>query len=385
MTARDDRTRVLFVIQGVELGGLEMVVRRIAEGLPREGYHCGIACFDTLGEMQPALEANGIEVFLEPRRPGLDWRYPFRLARRIREWRADVVHTHNATALFYGTLAARLAKVPAIYTEHDRQFPGRARTAVMNRWLARANHRIVTVSETLRESLIRHERFDPAHVEVIVNGVPDVGAPDPVDVARVRRELGLSESSVVIGTIGRLDPIKSHAELIRSFRVIAERDDRRTLVIIGSGPEAEALRAVREECGLERSVLLPGERREIAPYLAAFDLFVLPSKSEGMPVALIEAMAASKASVSMDVGGVGEVVRDGVEGRVTPPADWRAFEEAVELVLGDAATREAMGRRARQRFEAELTLSAMVEAYRSVYDSAVGEKAAVPALARETV
>ncbi len=371
MSGPSNETRVLFLIQGVELGGLEMVVRRIAEGLPRDRYRCAICCFDTLGEMEEPLRAAGIEVFLERRRPGIDWRYPFRLRRRLRDFGADVLHAHNDTALFYGTVGGRLARVPVIYTEHDRQFPGPARTARLNRLLARLDYRVVTVSETLRGNLIRHEQFPPEHVRVIVNGVPDVAGPDPARVDAVRDELALSKDNLVVGTIGRLDPIKNHARLLESFGQLADRFPNAVLVIIGAGTEAERLRALRTQLGLDDRVRLPGERREIAEYLAAFDVFVLPSKSEGMPLALIEALAAGLPSVSTDVGGVREVVEDGQEGFVVPPEDWCAFEEKLASLLDQPAQRATFGHRARVTYKARFTLSAMVDAYRSLYDEAV--------------
>jgi glycosyltransferase involved in cell wall biosynthesis len=349
------------------VGGIERMALSLARALGGRFCFSAVA-FDSDGPLAGEFREAGATTALLRRRPGVDAAFVLRLGLGIRRWGADLVHCHNETALFYGRLAAMVAGVPVVYTEHDRRFPPRSRTARLNRALALSCRGVVTVSGRLRDELAHFEGIDANRIRVIRNGVEEPPAPDLAGRARIRAEIGVGVDEGLVLAAGRLSPEKGFDVLVRAAAILGSSHRPARFAIAGTGPEREALAGPAAAAG----VRMLGLRRDVPDLFAAADLAVLPSRSEGLPLVALEAAAAGRALVATDVGAMREVVVPEETGVLVAPGSPEQLAEAVRRLLADPARREAMGRAARRRYVAEFSLTKMAQAYSEVYASALG-------------
>jgi sugar transferase (PEP-CTERM/EpsH1 system associated) len=365
-----DSVRVVHLIQGLEIGGLEMMVVNFLQRLDRSRFSPVVCCFDTLGDLTAQVADRGIPVHLVQRRPGVDLGYIFTLAAFIRRTRPQILHLHNPTAFFYGTLAGKLARVPCIvYTEHGRDFSSGWKTRLANRVLGKLVDRVVAVADYGKRYLAEEEGIAAAKITTIHNGIDAARFAQDYDVDAIRSELGLTPDQPVIGIVARLDPIKNHALLIRAMARLAKQRADAVLLIIGDGPLRQELHSLRDELELAGQIRFLGARSDVPELLSALDLFVLCSKSEGLSLTLAEASAAARPIVATDVGGNSEVVEDGVSGVVIPSDDIEALVAALLKIVSDPELGRKMGRAGRERFERQFTLEGMVAAYQELYST----------------
>ncbi len=368
-----NRPSVMHLTFDMGIGGAEQVIRQLVTSESELGVSSSILCIDApLGAMGVALRKAGHEVSALGRRPGLDWSLVREIRQRLRRARIDILHCHQYTPWVYGFLAAQALPVRVVFTEHGRFYPDQRH---LKRWLpniamSRLSDRITAISAATAEALARYEFIPRAAIEVVYNGIRPLEV-DPADLALARRELGLAPETRVIGTVARLDPIKNHRLLIDAFAAVAAGRDDLALLIVGDGPEREALRAQADRLGVGQRVLLPGFRDDPAPLFGLMDVYVLPSLSEGTSMTLLEAMSMALPCVVTDVGGNPEIVQDGVSGRVVPSDDRGALAAALAELLDDRPMATAMGDAGRQRFDAHFDLGRMVAAYRTLYRSLV--------------
>ncbi len=315
------------------------------------------------GAMADEFGAAGIAVGRVAKRDGLDATLIPRLAQALRERRADVVHTHNPLPMIYGVPAARLIGAATVHTKHGFNAGTRGQ-AVLRKLAGRMVHAFVAVSdETARAAVAQHDA-PSRRMHTIVNGIRlDRYSPDADVRAAMRVELGLGDAWV-IGTVGRLDDYKNQVIMIRA---LAPRlSSRLRLVIVGDGPLRDELAAEVARLPEPRWVVLAGRRMDVPRVMAAFDAFALSSKSEGLPLAILEAMAAGLPVASTAVGGIPGVVEDGVTG-VISPVEEIAFGEAIDRLLANPAAAREMGRRGRERALGRYGADRMVEAYLDLY------------------
>jgi len=356
--------RVVQLIQGLAVGGLERVVVDLCRGLDRDRFAPVVCCYDALGPMTEPLSAADVPTVLEPRRPGKDWRYPARLARCLRRLGADVLHAHNQTAFFYGVLAAKLAGVGRIvYTEHDRSFPSPFAVRAGDRALALLTHNLFAVSDAIRRQLADTEGISRDRIAVAYNGVDGARFDPGADPVAARTALDLPEAPTV-GIVGRLSPEKNHALLFRALVRVPEA----RLVVVGGGPMEQEVRAAAEQAGVIGRVTFTGPRDDVPRLLAAMDVLVLCSTTEGFPLAPIEGLAAGRPVIITDVGGCREILAGADVGRLIPSGDEEALAAEIRALLNDDALRRRMGAAARAHFEARFSLERMVAVYQAAYE-----------------
>lgn len=356
---------IAYLVQGMATGGLERVVLYLARDMVVRGHRVTICCYDGRGEMAAEAEASGAAVSVLPRKPGLDLGYIGRLADWLRPRGVDVLHMHNETALFYGTMAGRRAGVPVlIYTEHDGVFPRRWIVRRVNRWLVRRLTRAVAVSEAVKRLWCREDGIRADRVVVVPNGVPD--HPE-VWAASARRDGG-AEGGVRLGAVGRLSGEKGLDVLLDAFARVAEPAPDARLVLVGDGPERGALEARARDLSIADRVEFLGQRSDVPTLMAGLDLYVLPSRTEGLPMALLEAMAARLPIVATRVGGIPEAVTDGQSALLVSPEDPAALAEAMMRVLRETGLAERLRSAARAAFEDRYELSRMVDRYEALMD-----------------
>ena len=365
-------TRVALVIPDLRVGGLQALAVRLALALDRAEWQPTVYTFDGEGPLAAPLDEAGLAHHLLPRRPGVDRAHAGKLAQAFRRDGIGLVHCHNITALFHGArAAARAGALPVLYTEHDRELPAPWRQRLLHRWLARRTAAAVAVSSRLAAALNRSEGFAAAE---LVNGVPDPERACSLTREQARAALGWPAGPALLA-VGSLTPVKNHALLLAALPALLARVPAARLYVAGSGElQAELQAAAR---GLPPgAVTWLGERDDVPRLLAACELFVLSSRSEGLPLSLIEAHGAGRASLACDVGGVGEVLVDGVTGRLVPAGDAAALAAGAAELLLDAPRRQACERAARRRFEECFTLERMVARYTALYRSLRDRRAA---------
>lgn len=364
--------RILQLVQGLEIGGLEQMVITLIERLDMARFKPAVCCFDVLGTLAIRLTTKGIPVDLLPRKPGVDLSYSLRLARFLRKKQIDILHLHNPTALFYGTLAGRIARTPGIiYTEHGRDFSSSWKVKLANRLLSVLVNEVVAVAERGKTYLISEEGFSGNRIKLIYNGI-DAHRFDSRAYRGKRREilatLGLNPGGPIVGVVARLDPIKNHSNLLNAMVTVSQRVPGVVLLVIGDGPLRDELEQRVQELKLGGAVKFLGARSDVPELLSILDLFVLPSYSEGLSLTLIEACAAGKPIVATNVGGNSEVVEHGANGLLVPSDNSHALAEAIIRILTDKEYTRRMGQIAHERFEKYFTADAMVANYELLYD-----------------
>lgn len=358
------------VLHGLEVGGAEVLAARLAREL-RGAFRFVFVCLDELGTLGESLASEGFPVRVLGRSGGVDWKCTARLAEFFRRERIDLVHAHQYTPFFYGITARLLyRKAPVLFTEHGRWFPDyrRPKRVVANRLLLERRDRVVGVGEAVRQALIRNEGLPASRVDVIYNGV-DLSAFSGAagDRDEARRELGLGPRQLTLVQVARLDALKDHATAVRTMkRVVAALPDAR-LLLVGGGPEGPAIRDLIRREGLDSHVRMLGLRTDVPRLLAAADVALLTSVSEGIPLTLIEAMGARLPVVSTDVGGVGEVVGAGGAGLLAPARDDGALAGHVLRLAADPDLRHQMGQLGFDRAHALFSERQMHDHYRRLF------------------
>lgn len=361
---------VCHLLHSLTVGGAEVLAARVARRLS-DRFRFTFACLDGVGPVGEQLRSDGYRVQPLGRRPGLDWRCPLRLAAFLRDERVDVVHAHQYTPFFYG-MAARLRgpRRPILFTEHGRHQPDfpRRKRIVANRLLLSKADRVVGVGRAVREALVANEGLPAERVEVLYNGIDTDEFGRPGGRSEARASLGVGTDDFVIVQVARLDYLKDHATAVRTLAKAAGEIPQARLVLIGDGPERGAIAAAAGELGVADRVTWLGTRHDVAALLPGADLFLLTSVSEGIPLTVLEAMAAGLAVVATDVGGLGEIVVHGETGFLAPAQDSDGLAARVIRLARDPALRRAMGTAGRARACRQFDETRMCDEYSRLYE-----------------
>ncbi|MGH7629367.1 MAG: glycosyltransferase [Gemmatimonadales bacterium] len=363
------RVRVLHLIDNLNYGGMERVLADLVHRLDPEQFECHVLGLAYLGRFAEGLDSSaGLHVADPMPRGSMLW--PGSLARQIRRLAPDVVHTHSGV-WYKGSLAARLAGVPRlVHTDHGRPQPDPWTGRLLDRIAAGRTDVVVAVSEPLAELLVRRVGVSARRLTVVQNGVDTARHRPREDAGRVRRELGLCAEAPVLGSIGRLEPIKGYDLMLEAFarlRGAWNGGEPPVLVIAGGGSEQARLASWADRAGVGGGVRLPGWRDDVAELHATFTLFTLASRSEGTSISLLEAMSAGLCPVVTDVGGNANVLGPGLAHRLVPPNDPDALARAWRAALLDPAARCRDAEAARRRVLDGFALDGMVKAYQRLY------------------
>ncbi len=355
VTGPRGRTDALMVVPGLRAGGLERValeVLRAASGQRR--LH--VIRFAPTTDEDLAPPEVPVESIL--RRPGLDLRFVAALGQRLRALRPRVVHLHNPTALFYGALAARLAPATRlVYTDHGQEdeLSPPARRAL--RMLVPRSTTAVAVAHHVADRLVGDLGFARERVTVIPNGV-EPGAD---------REASTG-APLQIGTIARLSRAKDHRTILDGFAAFVRRAPKARLEFVGDGAERETLRVRARTLGIVDQVSFAGTQTDVRSRLRAMDIFVTASRTEGLPLAVLEAMAEGCAVVCSDIPGHRELVSDGTDGRLFPVGDAATLTDRLLELATSPSLRTRLSQAAQARQRQHYGLRRMLDAYLELYE-----------------
>jgi glycosyltransferase involved in cell wall biosynthesis len=379
------RVRVLRAIARLNMGGPTLHVSYLAKGLEERGYETTLVAGQLArGEdsMSYAAQELGVEVVQIPQlhrdlSPVYDPVSVRRLVEEIRRLRPQIVHTHTAKAGAVGRLAALLAgdaRPPVVvHTFHGHVLRGYfdpVRTAFFReteRFLARHTTRLIAVGPQVRDDLVELGVAPAGKFTVIRLGIDLDDRVADGGGAALRRLFGVPPQRFVVGWIGRMTGIKRVPDVLAIFRRLLDLGVDAELCLVGDGPERGNLEARAKELGIARRTLFAGYQREIAPYFDFFDAFLLPSANEGTPVVAIEALAARRPVVATRVGGVPDVVRDGVDGFLAPVGDVDALARHLAALAADPDLRRRFGDAGREHVLPRYRVSRLVDDVDELY------------------
>jgi len=372
---------ILHVVDSLERGGLERNVCDIAQEQRQAGHHPAVFCLYRLGELAAELMAAGIHVQCAHKRDGFDLRPFLSLRSALLQTRWDIVHSHNLVPNYYvavATLGMSRTRRPVVVNSCHDMGTRLGRSGLRRRylWSVRRTSHIVMVADEVRDRYVGGGLIPASKASVVYNGVrTDCHQAGPAGRVEARAVLALGSQVQVIGTVGRLVPVKNQALLLRCMADLLRSADGLHLVLVGGGPLEGALRAQCDSLGIREHVTFAGERSDVARLLPAFDVFVLPSLTEGLSIALLEAASAGLAIVATDVGGNGRIVQHDLTGLLVPSEDQAALGSAITTLLESEPMRHRLGEAARQWAVDHASIQAQCRSLQSVYERTLRDSA----------
>ncbi|MFQ5877225.1 MAG: glycosyltransferase [Acidobacteriota bacterium] len=359
MLGHSVRHHVCFVVGQLLLGGLERQVYLLARGLDPKEFEVTVISLSEGGAWSPALAEAGIRVIHLRRRGRLDWLRLADLTRVFRRIRPDLVYSFQYAPNAYARLAGLLASVPILITG-ERGIYLRWWQGVLERLLGRVTECVVCNTDTIREDLVERIGLPRTKVVTVRNAAEVPPLVRDEERRAIRNALGIGDDGCVVGTIARLEKVKNLPMLIEVADLCRSSGGWMRFIVVGGGSQAEALRRIVRRRRLEETVLLVGESESARDLLPALDVFVLTSRSEGLPNTVMEAMAAGLPCVCTDVGGCRELVVPGVTGYLVPSGAAAAMARILLDLAGSRARRETLGRRGRARIAEQFPVRRMI-------------------------
>lgn len=372
---------IAHIIYSLSTGGLENGLVNIINRCPADRYRHVIICLTTADDFATRITADGVQVIELHKREGHDWRCYLKLWRLLRALRPAIVHSRNLAALEAQCCSIGLPGVRRIHGEHGREITDLDGTNWKYLTLRRAMrllvHHYIAVSQDLEGWLLERVGVRRSRVSQIYNGVDyrrfQPGTVKPLALLPAHWR-GLDDI-VIVGTVGRLTPVKDQQLLLRAFALLREQRPDLALqmrtILVGDGPLRAPLSALVEELGLADVVWLAGDREDVPELLGLFDVFVLPSLAEGISNTVLEAMASGLPVVATESGGNTELVEAGFNGALFPVGDERALAGELLMILENPKLGEAMGENARRRITERFDWDKTVAEYLNVYDYVV--------------
>ena len=366
---------IAHVLYRLDVGGLENGLVNLVNQLPSSQFRHAIICLSDYTDFSKRITNPDVALFAIRKPPGNSPRMHWRVWRLLRRLQPCLVHSRNLAALECQITAA-LAGVPArVHSEHGRDMgdlDGRNRVDVgIRRAMRPLIHRTIALSRDLEHYLRTAVRVDPARVHQIYNGVDTNRFRPAAQRATLPHPMFARTDVIVIGTVGRMEPVKDPVNLARAFVRCAQSTpdlrDRLRLVMVGDGSLRQKVEETIGAAGLSGQAWLPGARGGIDEILRGLDIFVLPSLSEGISNTILEAMASGLPIVATRTGGNPELVQDGETGLLPPPGNDEALAQSIARYVRDAQLRVAHGARARQVALERYSLGNMVSRYAAIY------------------
>ncbi len=370
MNSIPGRICLLMIIDQAQLGGGQRQLFWLAKYLNPQKFKVVVICGGK-GYLTQALESEGIEYLTFPQKLGL--RDFLKLRQSIRKMKPGVVHTHGTVAGVCGRLASlRMTRPKLVHTLHGihyLHYPGSFKKVVgiwSEKILSWFTDKIVCVSEADRRKGLSQKLFPAEKTVVIANAVPPLPPQDCHHLAKIREELGVTKENLLVGTVGRLHRQKGLIYFLLAARLLSEKLPQVKYLIVGDGPQREFLVKQARNLGLKDRILFFGPTENVNQLLRIFDILVLPSLWEGMPLILLEGMQAGQAIVASRIEGVIEIITDQESGYLFTAGQPEELAQAILVLANDPQKRKSLGEGAFRRAQ-DFSLVEMVRTYQELY------------------
>ena len=354
------------------MGGTEGLVDKMLRN-PPAGFRSSVICLDELGVLGEAARNDGLDVTLISRGQRFNLQTVRRIARHVKKYEVNIIQCHHHTPWCYGALARFWRHgMRVIFTEHGRFYPDNPswkRRFFNQGILLPLTSAITAVSPFVAQALKTVEWIPRQRIQIIYNGVDGSRFNNLPSMKDLRRKLNLRDDFVYFILCSRLDPIKWIEGLLAAYRRVLDAFPKSGLILVGDGDARRDIESDIEKLGLKEHVRLAGYQKNIPEWLAAADIFVLSSHSEGTSVSLVESMAAGLPSVVTNAGGNPYVVQNGITGTVVPVRDEKALAEAMLRLARDSGLCARYSANAKKRFNEEFRLTHMMDSYNRIYES----------------
>ena len=367
--------KILHVVDSLEFGGLERVTTDLAKAQHQRGHDVAVFSINPTVGFAPELQAAGVPVIVGGKSRMLDFDVLGKLRSTAAQRQTDVVHAHNFVPNYYAAMALLGARrrPTLVGTCHDM---GSRLSNRKLRWVYRLSllrtSRVAMVGQQVHDRYVASRLVKPESAETVLNGIPV--ARFTGSAARrlaARTALGIDADVPVIGCVGRMVALKNQHLLIETLAALLPTHRSLRLVMLGDGPLESALRAQAAALNVQHHVDFLGQRSDVADLLPAFDIFALPSLTEGLSIALLEACATGLAVVATAVGGNPEIIRNGQTGLLVPAQDGPALRDALQALLADPALRARLGGHACEWVGAHASVDALCSTYERFYHRAM--------------
>jgi glycosyltransferase involved in cell wall biosynthesis len=370
-----EKIRILYIFAGAGVGGGERYLLLLADKLDKNKYE---VLFVSTAKEKFLEEARrrSLEVLIV----NMDSKFNFIAFWQIRDFirkkKITIVHTHGAGASFYGRVAAKWAAVPILVTTvHNSLYdypisrPKRGIYVFIDRLTARLCDKIICVSDAIKDDLIKKSKLPQEKVLTIHNGIDIESFNKNIDASYLEREFNVKPHDRKIGIVGRLTHQKGHVYFLKAAAELTKAFPDIKCFIVGDGDLKDELMRTAQRLAVSPHCIFTGDRTDIPELLSFFDVFVLSSISEGFPMVLLEAMSAGCPVVASAVGGVPELIQDGIDGILVPAQSHEALSEAITDLLNDKNKRENIRFAARKTVEEKFNADMMIKSVEKLYDS----------------
>lgn len=361
--------KVLHLLHSLNIGGAERLVLDLCNGLKENGNFVPYVCsLTTGGNLVNEFATKGISAYSLNKKEGLDFTIPLKLRNLIKKNYINILHTHNAGPWIYGTFTKMLSPVRLVHTEHSNVSENDRRIFFLEKWLSYFTDIIISDSKFVADFMIFKQKINSSKIRVIYNGV-DIESFSLCKDEDLKNQLDL-DGKFIIGNVARLELIKDHKTLISAFEIVKKEIPEAFLLLVGDGSQRKNIENLIAQKGLSESVLITGIVSDVRKYLSLTDLFVLSSLSEGLPLSLIEAMAAGKPVVATAVGGNPEIVINSKTGILVPPNDPEKLAQGIINIFSNKQLL-SLGQAGKERVDQYFDLHEMIREYEHVYNFAL--------------
>jgi len=367
---------ILLYIETSGPGGAETVLLDIARNVDRNQFNPIVVIHKSKWLHKQLLEHN-IDTKIITSNRAWDLSFLVKLVKYSRQFKIDLIHSHLFGANLYSCLAGLILKIPVITTFHNELFlaGGSERyISLKNLLIRKLSSKMVFVADYMKRDYLNTAKYSPKKMLTIYNGIDLDKLNTDADISDFRKELGLQDNDLLVGHVANLRPPKGHRYLIETAGKVCKIFPKIKFLLIGEEGDGKIKREIEEliaELGLNENIKLLGFREDVHRLLHLIDIFVLSSISEGLPLSVVEAMAASKPIVATDVGGLSEIVVNDRNGYLVKAKNPSALAEKISVLIKNKELRIDMGKAGRKIVEEKFSLKTMIDNYQNLYEKLI--------------
>ncbi len=369
---------ILHLVNGFAIGGAELKLLELVKAINDkygEQYQQIVCSVGQSGPLEERFSQLGLPVYVFPKHHRFDISLISKVARLMKQYQIDIVQTTLFYADVIGAFAARRANVPVhisweTVSHHQNYMHAKKIQQVAYRWAMKDIYRIVAVSDEVKQSIITKRKVPASRLQVIHYGV-DLSRFESKPSTAKKEQLGLASRYPVLGVVGRLDPVKGHRYLLEALPPVVKKYPQLCCVVVGDGPSRSDLEKMTEQLGLTENVKFLGFRDDVNELLPILDIFLLPSISEGLPNAILEAMACNVPVIATTVGGIPEVIAHRKTGMLVRPKYPDDIRNCIIELLDIESLKASIIKNAALLVRGEFSLEHQVGAFHALYQESV--------------